>query len=137
MTIQRKVVLGSLLFLVLGTAPQARAEEPIDEFLTELQEKRHFDVALRYVERMAKSDLAPKSFKQQVDYQRGSLLVNSSRNIKNTDAKREKLNQAQQSFKRFLDSQPNHPSASLARSQLGNILVERARQLMTLSLIHI
>ena len=131
MTIQRKVVLGSLLFLVLGTAPQARAEEPIDEFLTELQEKRHFDVALRYVERMAKSDLAPKSFKQQVDYQRGSLLVNSSRNIKNTDAKREKLNQAQQSFKRFLDSQPNHPSASLARSQLGNILVERARQLMT------
>lgn len=119
-----------VVVLVGLNAVSVPAEEPINAFLTELQDRGLFDVALRHVERMAKSPLSSTTFKQEADYRRGSLLVNYARTTKNSEQKRQTLDQAKQAFERFLSQHSGHPSASLARSQLGNILVERARQLM-------
>jgi len=105
------------------------AEEPVDAYLAALQDRGYFDVAIRYLDRMANSQLAPDGFKDDVAYKSGMLMVTAARSTKNAQLRQDRLNQAQQSLDKFIKSQPEHPSVSLARNQLGNILVERARGL--------
>ena len=129
----RTVAQYSILFLIgllLSVSSNARAEEPIEEFLTALQERRYYDVAISYVDRISKTDLAPRSFKEEAEYRRGMLIVDAARVTRNSSMRNSQLDQAKEMFERFVKAHPKHPSAALARSQLGNILVERARGLM-------
>lgn len=123
------VIAISFSFVPLGLT-QACAEEPVEAFLKELQDNRHFEVALRYVDRMESSPLAPDGFKSEADYRRGMLMVNSARYTKNPATKRDTLSRAKEYLEKFLSAHSGHPSSALARTQLGNILVERARSAM-------
>lgn len=114
---------------ILATA-SARAEEPVEQFLSALQSKGYFDVALDYIDRMATSPLAPSAFKQEVGYRRGMVLVNSARATRNSATRRSSLDRAQKELEQFIQQHPDHPSAAMARVQMGNILVERARELV-------
>lgn len=114
---------------ILVTA-NVHAEEPIEQFLSALQAKGYFDVAIDYIDRMADSTLAPNSFKQEVGYRRGMVLVNSARATRNSATRRANLDRAQKELEQFINQHPDHPSAAMARVQMGNILVERARELV-------
>lgn len=107
----------------------ALAEEPVEAYLDALQERGYTEVALRYLDRMAKSDLVSKTFQQEVPYRKGEFLVNAARGTKVPARRQKYLNQAQDVFDQFITNSPDHPDVVLARGQLGNILVERARSL--------
>ena len=101
----------------------------MEAYLAALQDRGYTDVAIRYLDRMADSSLAPDTLSEELDYRKGMLLVASARSTRNTDMRRRHLNGAQQAFDRFLSNHSDHPNVVLARNQLGNILVERARSL--------
>ena len=86
---------------ILATA-SARAEEPVEQFLSALQSKGYFDVALDYIDRMATSPLAPSAFKQEVGYRRGMVLVNSARATRNSATRRSSLDRAQKELEQFI-----------------------------------
>ena len=125
----------SIVFIaisVLGiVSPEICAEEPTELFLAALRDRGHYDIALKYLDRMSTSPLAPPAFKEEIDYRRGMLLVAAARGNKNPSMRQMYLDQAEQALSRFLSSHAEHPLAALARSQLGNIIVERARGLMS------
>ena len=109
----------------------ASAAEPIFDFLDALTERGHHDVALIYLDRMSSSRLAPVDFKDELDYRRGLLLADLTRRQANPTLRQQRLGEAEEAFERFLDARPSHQLAPLARGQLGNLRVERARSLLT------
>lgn len=129
-TMVRRFLVTTVFAGLVACCADARAEVPIEDFLSALQRKGHFEVALSYLDRMAKSDLAPAGFADELDYRRGSVLIAHARSTRNASLKRAKLDAAENSLDRFISKHPEHPSAAVARSQLGNILVERAREKM-------
>lgn len=108
---------------------EVRAEEPIEAYLEALQDRGYTDVAVRYLDRMASSPLASDQFRDEVEYRKGMLLVTSARSSKSSSRRQSQLDRAKQALDQFLKQHPDHPNIVLARNQLGNILVERARSL--------
>ena len=129
-----KFVYFSINTLLLGTwlgvfADTLAAEEPVEAYLVALQDRGYTEVALRYLDRIAESDLVPASFRDELPYRKGEFLVSAARTTQSPTRRQRYLDQAQDVFDHFLKQSPNHPDVVLARGQLGNILVERARTL--------
>jgi tetratricopeptide (TPR) repeat protein len=61
------------------------------------------------------------------DYERGVKLLRESRQQRDLHRREEVLDEAKAAFDVFLRESPEYPSARSARTQIGNILVERAR----------
>jgi len=61
------------------------------------------------------------------DYERGMKVLDEARQQRESKRRDELLDEAESAFRAFLQATPKHSSAYSARSQLGNILVERAR----------
>ena len=120
-TMFRKFVFLVLLSALLVVDSQGRAGEPVDAFLEALQEREHFELGLAYLDRMSESNLTTSAQKQEVDFRRGTLLVNWARTLRNTTLRQQRLDQAEQPLERFIQSYPEHPFVPAARSQLGNV----------------
>ncbi len=128
--VSRYFTVGSCcLFLVLGALP-LRGEEPSRDFLERLRERRYFDMALLYLDRMESSPLATPEFKAVLQYERGATLVQNAGATRDLTQRVKVLDQAQQTLDDFLKKNASHPLAQAARSQLGNVIVERARILV-------
>lgn len=126
--------LGAAILLVgaivgeMMALPAGWGSEPAQEFLEALREGRYFDLALDYLDAAAGDPAVPSAFKELLLYERGVTLVQASR-VERDPAQREKqLDQAQQALERFLKEKPGSLYTVAARNQLGNVLVERARQ---------
>lgn len=128
--VMKNASIVSALVVCLLHASWSRADEPVEEYLAALQEQQYYDVALRYLDRMATSELVTAEFKEELDYRRGLLLVERSRTTSHPGRRRDYLTQAEAALQRFVSSHSSHPSAALARSQLGNVTIERARSLV-------
>ncbi|NLE39048.1 MAG: hypothetical protein GX621_13580 [Pirellulaceae bacterium] len=108
-------------FLSAGTL---RAAEPWQAFLDGLRDRELHDMALLYLDRMAAEPACPADLKQVLDYEVGVTLMTSP----GAPAAREQaLDDAQARFQKFLAEHPDHSMASLATSQLANVLIERGR----------
>lgn len=116
---------AALLWLV--PAHQSEAEEPARAFLEGLRVRGYHDVALEYLKQMETSRLAPAGFRDAIQYETALTLVESSRKQRDLEVRFERLDQAQELLKRFVAARESHPMAYAARSQLGNLIVERAR----------
>lgn len=123
------IVYGAIVPLVF-VVRNIEAEEPVERFLTALQERGHFDVALRYLDRMSTSQLVTAEFKNEIPYRRGMLLVSSARATRNAALRKTSLNAARKAFEEYVSSNARGSTSALARNQLSNILVEQARALM-------
>lgn len=64
------------------------------------------------------------------DYERGMKVLDEARQQRESKRRDELLDEAESAFRAFLQANPEHSSAYSARSQIGNILVERARMQM-------
>lgn len=115
-----------LLLLGLPVEP-VWAEEPARAFLNGLRSRGYNDVALDYLKSMETSRLTPSDLKQTIPYEIALTLVESSRKERDIEARFRSLDEAQKLLKKFINSQGSHPKAYAARSQLGNLIVERAR----------
>ncbi len=103
------------------------AEEPARAFLDGLRSRGYHDTALDYLKAMESSPIAPPDLRQTIPYETALTLVESSREQRDLEVRFQYLDEAQKLLKHFVDSQASHPQAHAAQSQLGNLIVERAR----------
>jgi len=111
------------------TVRQVNAEEPASRFLKGLRERGLHDLALDYINKMEKSPLAPKDFKQTIGFEKGVTIVNASHAERDLTLKNKMLDEAQNTLEAFIKDNPTHALASEAETQLGNLLVSRAGML--------
>src|SRR5947208_16571774 len=114
-------------FVVLLLPSGMPAEEPAQQFLEALRERNYYDVALDYLAAAEKNPLIPASFKETILYEKGTTLVQGARFQRDSALREQQLDEAQKTLQQFVTAQPNHLYAAAARSQLGNVIVERAR----------
>lgn len=127
----RWTVAGSLLAgIVLLHATQARAIEPAKAFLEGLREKGYYDVAIDYLDAAAKNPAVPADFKQTLLYERGITLVDGAKANRDPALREKQLDDGQATLEKFIASNPQSILIISARSQLGNVVVERARARM-------
>ncbi|MDA1056048.1 MAG: hypothetical protein O3C40_37180 [Planctomycetota bacterium] len=115
--------------LVSSSWREATAVEPAREFLNALRDRGYHDVALDYLEMMETSSLAPAELKEIIQYEKAVTLIEGSRAQRDQAIRAKYLDDAQQLLKEFTDNPrtAQHALANSARSQLGNLIVERAR----------
>ncbi len=115
-----------LLLCMLALPLPAQAEEPAAEFLEVLRQRRYFDVAEQYLEKMATSSLAPEGFRDRIDYERAVILIQGASLLGNPQLQSEQLERAEQLIQKFMMDFPDHILKNSARGQLGSLLQQRA-----------
>ena len=105
----------------------AIAEEPARAFLDGLRARGYHDVAIDYLASLESSRLTPPEMRQILSYERALTLVAASRKERDLERRFELLDQAQSLLQEFIEGKESHPKTYAARSQLGNLIVERAR----------
>lgn len=109
--------------------PRLAAEEPYRQFLEKLRTERLYDLALSYLDDLAKSPSVEPEFVTEIPLERAMLLEASALTMGQRSPQRETvLDQAKQAFQDFLDKNKNHPRRSEARLGLGNLLLTRAEE---------
>jgi hypothetical protein len=108
----------------------ATAVEPAAAFLEGLRERGYYDVAIDYLDQAAKNPAVPVEFKTTMLYERGVTLVQGARAQRDPALKEKELNEGQATLEKFISSNGQHVLVLAARSQLGNVVVERARSRM-------
>ena len=118
--------LAVLFCLALPAAPLG-AVEPAQAFLDGLRDRGYFDVAVEYLKSAENNPNVPVQFKETLPYERGVTLVKGARLQRDSALREQQLDEGQQVLQQFVTAQPNHLLAVAARSELGNVIVERAR----------
>ena len=124
--LQRRILIGFLFGAAACTA-SLPANEPAQAFLDGLRERRFFDSALDYLAKAANDPAVPDSFKELIPYERGTTLIQAVAQERDAAAREGQLDEAQKALREFIKAKPNNLYAVSARSQLGNVIVERAK----------
>lgn len=117
--------LSSFGWLTLALSPQVAADEPFDRFMARLKDERLFDLATVYLEQQASLGTLSEVQKGAISLERALLLQQSSIFQSKEELRFARLDQAEVSFKEFLDKQPNHPRRGEAKLGLGNLTLAR------------
>jgi len=124
----RRMAIPLLLACWFSAIPRdGQSVEQTSEFLSGLRQRGYFDVAFDYLDALQDSDLITAEQRATLPYERGVTYIAASRIERDPAARSGLLDKAQSALQEFLSNSGNDQSASSARSQLGNILVERAR----------
>lgn len=115
---------GCAAWLVAGSLS---AEEPAADFLNALRSEKYFDTAIEYLEQLKTSPVAPAKIREVLGYERGVTLVDGAKHQRDFGLREKQLDEAQAALDEFVTQQPQHALAFSANSQLGNLVVERAR----------
>lgn len=103
------------------------AEEPALEFLDGLRNRGYHDTALDYLKSLETSRLLPAGMRDILGYETALTLVIASRSSGELEERYKMLDEAQTLLREFITTKSKHPKLYAARSQLGNLIVERAR----------
>jgi len=103
------------------------AEEPALEFLDGLRNRGYHDTALDYLKGLETSRLLPAGMRDILGYETALTLVIASRSSGELEERYKMLDEAQTLLREFITTKSKHPKLYAARSQLGNLIVERAR----------
>jgi len=112
---------------LLAFSSASFAIEPAKEFLEGLRERQYFDTALEYLDSAKDNPRVAPGFKLTIPYEKGLTLIQFSRVTRDVKEREEKLDEAGELLEDFSEKQRVHPYAPLAKQQLGNLLVERAK----------
>jgi tetratricopeptide (TPR) repeat protein len=123
----KRLLLAAAAAVYLFGAATLRAEEPAQAFLEALRERGYYDIAINYLDAAATNPLLPASFKEMILYEKGTTLVLGAKYQRDAALREQQLDEAQKALQQFLKEQPSNLYAVAARSQLGNVMVERAR----------
>src|SRR5262249_45928922 len=128
-SILRSALIGALLCGLARPAllSPASAKEPVEQFLEKLREREFFDAAEWYLESLKTNPNIDAETKQIIPYEQARVIVEISKSERVTAERLKKLDAAKLLFSDFLKNNPSHSYAGLARLQLGNLLVERAK----------
>lgn len=112
---------------LLAVAQPVRAEAPAREFLEALRKEGLYDLAADYLERMEKNPAVSQEFRETILYEQGLTLMAVSRSERDFDRRQQQLDEAQKKFDEFILAHKTHDFAPKAKTELANVLVERAR----------
>ncbi len=117
--------------LAVLAAGSACAAEPVDKFLSALRAGKYYDETLAYLDELATSQLASEEVRTRLDYERGVTLLAAAGEPGDPQIRGKQLEQATAALERFAKEHAQHPLAGSARNQLGSVLIERGRQLLS------
>lgn len=126
------VLLASCLVLARG-APSARAEEPVEAFLTALRARGMHDVVISYLESLRAAGRLPEEMRDGIDYQLGLAHLEIAKSIRDPAQQAQDLQAAQDRFDAFLQAHGDQPQALDARMQLGVVTLWRGRNQLKLA----
>src|SRR5687767_14278936 len=109
---------------------QARGVEPAAAFLEGLRDRGYYDIAIDYLDSAAKNPAVPVEFKNTILYERGVTLVQGAKAQRDAALREKMRDDGQQTLQKFVAANGTHMLVISARSQLGNVVVERARERM-------
>jgi hypothetical protein len=118
---------GIFLFAGLVASHPLSAVEPAKAFLDALRQQRYYEVALDYLDTLPDNPAVPIEFKETLSYERGITLVEGARYQRDSALKDKWLDDAQKELTNYVSGQKANLLAVNARSQLGNVIVERAK----------
>ncbi|MGC3967522.1 MAG: hypothetical protein QM775_09180 [Pirellulales bacterium] len=118
---------AALYFAPASQLPRAGAAEEYENFLNGLRQRSYFDIALDYLDSMRNSPLLTDEQKQMIPFEEARTSLEASRSERDPVNRDKMLDIARDKFKDFVAKNPNHPQAPGAETQLGAVLVERAR----------
>lgn len=120
--------LGLVLLLLLILSRPLCAAEPVLEFLAGLRDHGYHDVALDYLDEISRGSNLPADVRTVLGYERGQTLLGAANDpLIGPDAQRQRLDAARAQLEEFARSQPSHPLAARAHSDVARILLNRAR----------
>ena len=113
--------------LIAVCCKSTRGEEPAQAFLDGLRARGYHDTALEYLKSLESSRMVPAGMRDVLGYETALTLVIASRSSGELEERYAMLDRAQNLLREFIEKQGSHPRMYAARSQLGNLIVERAR----------
>lgn len=131
--VSKHLVYGTVVCLmtVLVALPQtASGDEPAERFVEQLRGNGFFEMAIRYLDRIEEYPGVPQEFLDAIELERSKTMIaaaDSSRVL----AERDKYYaDASTALEKFVAEKPNHPRRPEAQLSLGNLQLQRGRQLM-------
>ena len=131
--LSRLLRLVGALAIVAAPCGFAAAAEDYQRFLEGLRDHGYYDVTVEYLQRLRNDPQIPQEFKNRIAYEEGVTLIAASRAERDADQKVKHLNAASDKLNEFIKSAGDPALAAEAESQLGNVLVERAKMLLNRS----
>ena len=128
------LTLAAGILLVWGVTTPVGAVEPAKAFLDALRQQGYYQVALDYLDTVPDNPAVPIQFKENLQYERGVTLVEGARFQRDPALRDKWLDEGQKVLTEYVSSQKAGLLAVGARSQLGNVIVERAKSRLERSL---
>ena len=122
----RSLVLPVLLTLGSAFPTTVRSEEPVMTFLEALREQGYYDEALDYLDEMRSSPVAPASFGERYDFERGRTLLMSLRRVREKTRQEAILDGAEQALEKFVTERRTHADAAEATELLAGLMLRRS-----------
>ena len=118
------------LVVMFYGASAAQGAEDCGEFLEALRDRGYYDVALEYLGQLRGNPKVAAEFKQRIPYEEGVTSIAAAIAERDADQKSRHLNAAREKLNEFIKAQSDPSLTAEAESQLGNVLVERAKMLL-------
>ena len=109
---------------------RVRAEEDYERFLDALRDRQYYDVLLENLAKLRDDPRVSEDFKKRISYEEGTTLIEAARTERDSDQKVKYLNAAREKLSQFVKSASDPVVQAEAESQLGNVLLERAKILL-------
>lgn len=123
-----RVALGATVLVAVSAA--VRADEDHLGFLRGLRQRGYADMAMLYLEQLANDPNVPAEVKAVIDYERAMTLLEGVGALHSPEAQKEQIERAQAFLEQFVQQHPRHPLAGKANSELGRLLLSKARVLI-------
>ena len=124
-----------ILFSSFNGLQKTSADEEYEKFLTKLKQlgtdKRdptYYQVAFDYLDYLEKTDLVSDAIKNSLSYEKGTLLINSAKFIRNRKQRDTVLTDGKNLLQTFITENEFHPYVPAAKNELANLLIITARQ---------
>lgn len=117
----------SVLMCVPGGTAVCRAAEPYLEFVRALRSRGYYDYAVQYLDKIAAVPSTPADIRRVVPYEKAITLVEGTRLVRNPDAQRQQLDEAEALLEQFVKDNPRAPRSAQARTERARILLGKAK----------
>lgn len=107
---------------------QTRAEFPVDRFLERLREARLQGLAVDYLEYLKSHGLLKPPYSDDFELTKLDLLQSDLDNIASADKRDARAKELEEGYKKFLQSNPNHPRRGEARTKLASLYIGQGQK---------
>ena len=114
-----------LVVLLVGTRG-LYADEPAARFLEALRDKGYYDIALEYLDKAKDDPNVPSSFRKRINYEKASILVDQSNQLRDRKEKDAQLDLAQKLLTQYAANSSSLVEAVRSLSFEGLLLSKRA-----------